>query len=386
VGATGPGMRRWWPEVRPIDVIGSMLAVALGGWIWWAAGERGADAGPFLTLLAVMVVVAVVARWATFFHGTLPAGLLAVGVAVYAIATGDAGPHRLGEEAADTAAGLLFVTGAGAAGIAAARLAPRGPRWAFGLLTVALAALTVSTGALGPILLAALVVIVVVGFLLGQIREPRWVVVWPAILAVFVLLGTMTYGLLVPVGDEGFLRPDPELHERWSTAIDVASDHPLTGVGMGEVGRAEIPQAETAGWARHEPLQLAAETGVIGGALLLTLLGWSLAWIAQPGWRRGSSIAGLVVAGAVILACFQPVFRAPAVPIALAALLGTASLRGGAASWRLAGLWEQLTSTEELPPDPTTPPFGIALVDEHGHPAQDDAGGRPNDPTSTTER
>jgi hypothetical protein len=372
VGATGPGTRRWWPEVRPIDVIGLVLVAALAGWVGWASAERGADAIPFLTLFAVLVVVAALTRWATFFHGTAPAGLLAVTVAVYAIATGDAGPHRLGDEAADTAAGLLFVTGAGAAGIAAARLAPRGPRWAFGLLTVALAALTVSTGALGPAVLAGLVVVVVLAFLLGQIREPRWVVVWPAILAVFLLLGTISYGLLVPVGDEGFLRPDPELHERWSTAIDVASDHPVTGVGMGAVGRAEIPQAVTAGWARHEPLQFAAETGILGGALLLTLLGWSLVWIAQPGWRRGSSIAGLVVAGAVILACFQPVFRAPAVPIALAALLGTASLRGGAASWRLAGLWEHFTSVEERPPDPSTPPFGIPLVDEDGHPALGD--------------
>jgi hypothetical protein len=90
---------------------------------------------------------------------------------------------------------------------------------------------------------------------------------------------------------------------------------------------------------------------VIGGVLLLTLLGWALVWMSQPGWRRGSSIAGAVLAGSIVHACFVPIWHVPVVPLTLAALVGMASMRGGAASWRLAGLWEHLVEAEEVPPE-----------------------------------
>jgi hypothetical protein len=343
---------RWWPGVRRVDVIGFALLVVLIGWVWWASEQQGADAGPLVWLLVGVGVAATPARWATLFHATIPPALLAVGIAVYAITTGDDLPHRLGPgDGSVEVAGALFATGTGAAAMVTLRLAPFWPRLAFGLLTVSLFSLTLLTGSLIATVVAGVVLFATVAFLGMGMKEPRWVVVWPALVAVLVLLGSISYALLVPVGEEGLLRPAPDLHERWSTAVDVASDAPLYGVGRGEVGREAVDLADQAGWARHEPLQLAAETGVISGVLLLSLLGWALVWMAQPGWRRGSSIAGAVLAGSIVHACFVPIWHVPVVPLALAALIGMASMRGGAASWRLAGLWEHIVEAEDVPPE-----------------------------------
>jgi hypothetical protein len=344
--------QRWWPALRTIDVVGVALLVALLGWMWVAARQQDAEAGPVLWLLAGVGLTAALARWATFFHGTAPAALLAIGVAVFAISTGDELPHRLGPEGSVEAAGALFATASGAAAVVALRLRPFWLRLAFGLLTVSLAALTWITGSLGASIIAGIVVLALLAYLTMQVREPRWVAVWPALVAVLILLGTITYATIVPVGEEGWLRPDPVLHERWSTAIDVASDAPWYGIGPGEAGRRAVELADGPGWARHEPLQFTAETGVVGGVLLVALLCWALAWIATGGWRRGSSIAGAVLASSIALACFQPIWHAPAVPIVLAALAGVASMWGGAASWRLAGLWEQLLEEERVDEEP----------------------------------
>jgi hypothetical protein len=343
---------RWWPAVRRVDVVGLVLFVLLIAWVWWASQQRGADAGPLVLLLVAVALTAVVSRWVTFFHATLPPALLALGIAVYAITTGDDLPHRLGPGGGSVeAAGALFATATGAAAMVTLRLAPFWPRLAFGLLTASLFSLTLVTGSSIATVVAGVVLLATVAFLGMGMKEPRWVVVWPAMVAVLLLLGSISYALLVPVGEEGLLRPAPDLHERWSTAVDVASDAPLYGVGRGEVGREAVDLADQPGWARHEPLQLAAETGVIGGVLLVTLLGWALVWMSQPGWRRGSSIAGAVLAGSIVHACFVPIWHVPVVPLTLAALVGMASMRGGAASWRLAGLWEHLVEAEEVPPE-----------------------------------
>jgi hypothetical protein len=348
------GSGRWWPPVRRIDGVGVGLLAALIGWTWWASLQQDADAGPLLSMLLGTAVVAALARWVTFFHGTAPAAAIAIGVAVYAISTGDQ-PHELGTVAPAESAGALFAAGTGAAGLVTLRLTSTWPRFAFGLLTVSLAALTWTSGSRGASLIAGFVVLVLVTYLAIGIKEPRWVVVWPVLVAILVLLGTISYGLVVPVGDEGFLRPDPDLHERWSTAVDVASEHPITGVGVSVTGQEAVPLADGSGWARHEPLQFTAETGVLGGLLLLALLGWLLTWIAQRGWRPGSAIAGAVIAGSVAHACFQPIWHAPAVPLVLAALAGTATMRGGEAAWRLGRVWERVSEAEEVPLEDAPP-------------------------------
>jgi hypothetical protein len=85
---------------------------------------------------------------------------------------------------------------------------------------------------------------------------------------------------------------------------------------------------------------MAADTGLVGGALLLGLLWWALVWVARPGGGPGTVVAGFVIAGSVAHACFAPIWHAPAVVLGLAALAGSASTPGGGAASRLPQLWE----------------------------------------------
>jgi hypothetical protein len=157
--------------------------------------QQEADAGPLLWMLLGIGHRRALARWATFFHAHRPGGGLAIGIAVYAISTGDDLPHGLGTVAAPSSPPVRC-----------SPPAPAPPRWsrcgsprpgpaAFGLLTVALAALTWTTGSLGASVIAGFVVLVLVAYLAiglqgtplgrGLARARRH----PA------LLGTISYGL-----------------------------------------------------------------------------------------------------------------------------------------------------------------------------------------------
>jgi hypothetical protein len=95
---------------------------------------------------------------------------------------------------------------------------------------------------------------------------------------------------------------------------------------------------------------MAADTGLVGGALLLGLLWWALVWVARPGGGPGTVVAGFVIAGSVAHACFAPIWHDPAVPLGLAALAGSASTPGGGDASRLPQLWERQPRGDGAPP------------------------------------
>ncbi|MEX0834862.1 MAG: hypothetical protein WD010_02135, partial [Nitriliruptor sp.] len=84
---------------------------------------------------------------------------------------------------------------------------------------------------------------------------------------------------------------------------------------------------------------------------------WPLGGGARPGGGPGSVVAGFVLAGSIAHACFAATWQVPTVPLALAALAGTASLRGGEAAWRLRALWNRVT---DAPNDGDGEPAGDA--------------------------
>jgi hypothetical protein len=329
VGGTESRTGRWWPEVRRIDVIGVVLFLGFIGWVWWASRAADGAGGTLIALLVGMALLATATRWATFFHGTGPAALLAVVLIAYGLAAGD-GSDGLGTERL----GALLTIGTGAAAVVAVRADRLWLRIIGGGATLALALLTWRTGSLTSTLVVAFVVGATVALLVLPMRERRWVIVWPALVAVFVLLGTVTYASLGIPSDAGLGGIDPDRVAAWEVALDAVSAEPLAGIGRGRVPRG-VEVDETGGWARHEPLQLTAETGVVGGLLLIGLLWWALVWVARPGGGPGSVIAGVVIAGSVAHACLEPIWHAPIVPLALAVLAGAASMRGGDARWRI---------------------------------------------------
>jgi hypothetical protein len=326
----------WWPAIRRIDVIGLVLVLLTIVWVWWASGRADADGGPLIWLLVLLVVVAALARWATFFHGTGPAAAIAIVLLVYGLVSGDGsdngGPERLG---------ALLTVGTGAAAVVALRASRLWLKLAGGALTLLLAFITWGTDSTPASLLALIVVVSTAALLALPMRERRWVIVWPGLVAILVLLGSATYASLGLPADTALGGVMPDRVAAWDVALDAASEEPLTGIGLGAVPP-DATADEAGGWAMHEPLQLAAEIGFLGALLIIVLLWWTLAWVARPGGGPGSVIAGVVIAGSVAHACVASIWRTPAVPIALAALAGAASMRGGHARWRLEALIDSL--------------------------------------------
>lgn len=93
------------------------------------------------------------------------------------------------------------------------------------------------------------------------------------------------------------------LHERlanWRAALDVIADAPVFGVGLMRFGQAYLehrgPDANVTRYAHSGPLQILAETGLVGGLLALV----ALVVVVRAVWARRASLtpADRVLAGA----------------------------------------------------------------------------------------
>ncbi|WP_211262437.1 hypothetical protein [Nitriliruptor alkaliphilus] len=329
---------RWWPRFRRIDRIGLALVLGLAAWVWWASRVQDADGGPLVSLVLAVAIVATLARWAAFFHGTGAPALIVAGVVVYALVAGDDLVQGIGPGGSTEAAGALLATGTGAAAVVVLRARPIWARLAFGAMALLLAWLTWRSGSLAATAIAAVVLLSTIALLALPMQERRWVIVWPGLAAVVLLLGTVTYASLPLPDDLLFGGPGAERVEPWRAALDAVTESPRYGTGHLTDDPAVAVRTDAPGWARHDPLQFTAATGLVGGLLLLAVLWWSLAWVARPRGGPGSIVAGVVIAGSIAHACLEPIWHVPAVPLTLAALAGTASMRGGDASWRLDAL------------------------------------------------
>jgi O-antigen ligase len=113
----------------------------------------------------------------------------------------------------------------------------------------------------------------------------------------------------------------------WRDATTMMTDQPVYGVGpsgFDESSRTAIGDAD-ARWAHNEFLQIGAEMGIPGLGLMLALFGWAFwrLWsLPDPGLSAAIGAAGLAVLG--LHACIDYILHFPAVPIAAAALFGSA--------------------------------------------------------------
>jgi O-antigen ligase len=123
----------------------------------------------------------------------------------------------------------------------------------------------------------------------------------------------------------------PNRSKAAAAALRVVADHPASGVGPGQVvaqtttssGRVQVYQ-----YVHNEYLQVLAELGTIGLALLAALL----VSLARLLWRSRSHSAepelwagvAAACAAAAVQACFDFVWHVPAVPLTVAVLIGLA--------------------------------------------------------------
>lgn len=145
-------------------------------------------------------------------------------------------------------------------------------------------------------------------------------------------------------------------YQMWSSALDAFSSKPLTGIGAGTYQFWWATHGSISGYvvnAHSLYFETLAETGVLGLALLLTLLGASLlgtlaacARRAPPAARaRGAAIAAALLAF-VVAGGVDWVWQIPAIPVT-ALLLAAAGMARGPAGRYLAT--DETTATEEAP-------------------------------------
>lgn len=336
VGTTSPERAAERADARgesaAADVIGALLLAGCAGWTLYTSGGR--DAHPEDMLLALLAVAAGYA--AGRVSGALtPSGAptaAALTVALLVLITpgglsGDPGAPPLQNADADGAL-LALAVGACCCAIQLARGTRR-------LLLVALAAALVgealATGSVAGVLACGASVAVAGSAAVARRRLPTL-----AVLLLCAGLAAVAPVLLAHAdtsGDPGAVTAAPLLDRRtalWFDAVQEATDAPLTGVGPGRFTElsSSAQSSATPGGASSAVLQVAAEQGLPGVALLAGAYGWMLWTLHRAPGRTG---VVLTAAGALTAlaaeAAVSPVLSFPGVTAGAGLLVGIASAR-----------------------------------------------------------
>ncbi len=262
--------------------IGVLLLGLLAGW----ALQSRPDARSALTEAGAIILVAVglvVGMLMARAHPAVPGILVALAVAVVVSLTapdslsGSPLAPPLGYGNADGA--LLLAAAAGV--VTAASSYSLAPRLASALVASAAAAVTWSIHAQAAAVGCALLVVWVLARPLLSAR------VWAAGAAALVL---STTGATV-VWAAGWVAPpawalsalSPDRFALWGDAWQILSDHPVSGVGAGEFARVSPTAAGDLDlqWAHSFVLQIGADLGWVGLALLLLLVAWGIVTLGR---------------------------------------------------------------------------------------------------------
>ncbi|MGH8893776.1 MAG: O-antigen ligase family protein [Actinomycetes bacterium] len=320
--------------------MGSGLAVALVCWAWLISPTVEGPvqyAGAAVACAVAYAAASALARVSPPAPGLLVAGAVLATFVLHPVGltSGAALAAPLGYANANAA----LITCAVAALLLCAEINEPPTRWLFYAAAVVIALLSIGTGSKA-----------------GAITALGMVLLWPVVRGLdrrAIAVGCaalLALGLALVTG-AGLARDsdDPQsggldsaaaavVTERrvqlWSEALDLTAERPVTGVGAGRFDE-ESPSARAdrdARWAHSEPLQVAAETGLVGLCLLVALLIWVLVALAA-GPSRAGVVGILLVLALGAQASIDYVLHFPAVLVAAAAVVGasgsvTASLDG----------------------------------------------------------
>jgi len=118
----------------------------------------------------------------------------------------------------------------------------------------------------------------------------------------------------------------------WRDGLALMLERPLAGVGAGNFGRfsPEALSDPDEPWAHNAFLERGSEAGVAGFGLLLALFLWAFLRLWAAPASTVAALGAAAFGSLAVHACIEYVMERPAVPIAAAALLGTAlGYRGG---------------------------------------------------------
>ncbi|MYX37191.1 MULTISPECIES: O-antigen ligase family protein [Streptomycetaceae] len=291
---------------RPEGVLLAILAVAAG----YAAGRIGGALRPVAVpavaaLTAVLLVVAPPGRLSGG-PDTPPLGYANADAALMVLATGAACCAAWSARSRPLRVGLRLL-GAAAAGFALAVGSAAGFAACLGVVLCSLAADRMRR-ALGLAGLALALVVAVGG-------------------TCAVAVDALPPGLSASLSGQ----LTPARVRLWHDALETAREHPVRGIGPGrfaEAGAGTAPSAAGAGTPRSAPLQLAAEQGVPGVALLGASCVWLL-WALQRSPRPAPVVltAAAALTGLAMQSAVDHVLGYPVVTAGAGLLAGLATSR-----------------------------------------------------------
>ncbi len=307
---------------RLADAVGLALVAALAAWVGLFAGGGAGRAAPVLWLLAGLVAAVAVGRSLASMPGLVPRVIATAVAGTFALTypgilgAGGAPTGYANSNATLAAVGVIAALGAARAATNAAA------RQAWGGVTIALVGITVMSGSVAGILVLA----VALGLLLVS-AVARWapVVLGGGLIATSLVLGVTT---AMALDDSSWLAGSDVVRvELWAAAADLAAEEPLRGLGAGGFEAANpVSQDADLRWVHHEYLELAAELGAVGLALVLALVGWVTwrLWLAAAHDPARVALAGAAVTIVALHATVDHVWHTPAVLLLAAALVGDA--------------------------------------------------------------
>ncbi|HUR73963.1 MAG TPA: O-antigen ligase family protein [Sporichthya sp.] len=327
-----PLARTTWTAWTTYDQVGAALLAAFLGWAWVSALVNHTTAWPLTALLITVAAVYAAGRSRADRLDAVVLGfticLLVLVVIRPASVSGRplAPPLHYGN-----ADGALFALGVAAAAIAAVRATPaqRLLRWT---ATGGLVLITFATTSRAAAALA--LAIVAVAPLAGRAAVRRWCaaigLAAVAVAAVIVVAWAAGHPPLEASRAESAL--SSRRVQLWSEADDLIRAEPLFGVGPGRFS-VESPTAArfpSTSETHSEYLQVAAETGIPGAALLAALVGWVFGALHRS--RRDPRAVVIATAAAASLGiqgAIDYVWHFPAIMVVGAALLGVTTAISG---------------------------------------------------------
>ncbi|HZD80165.1 MAG TPA: hypothetical protein VE646_09015, partial [Actinomycetota bacterium] len=306
-------------DAAGILLAGAMVALAF-------ASERG-DPWPLVGLVLAVAAALVAGRVLGWIHrGIAPACLVLAGVVLIAREQGLVGAGPLSGPFGYRNATAAFFAQAAVAALVLGAAVRRPALWAgAGVVAVGFAwvAMRDSAAAAGTLVLVVLALLAVRGA-----RGAGLATAVAGLAFVAVLGGTIALGAAYAPGDGG--PAARALTERrlvlWHESLDLMVRHP-GGVGPGRFAQVDrtARRDPDAGWAHQEFLQQGVELGWAGFALTVLLFVWGFArLLVHPAPDGVVALGAVALAALGIHAGIDHILHVAAVPVAAAALLGTA--------------------------------------------------------------
>jgi peptidoglycan/xylan/chitin deacetylase (PgdA/CDA1 family) len=335
-----------------IDRLGLGLAAALAGWTVLAAISVGGRPWGTVILVASAALSYGVGRLTASHHPILvPAAVTAIGGAAVAflpfeVFTAKAVTPMLGYANAKAA---FFVVASAAAVMVAMTTARRVLRASVVVAALVFAIVPLVTQARAATVVA--VALPVAAVVAARRTSVRLVSALAGVVLVAAVAGTVVIGALGPSGAV----PDVVGRRRvalWNEAFDLMATHPVVGVGPSRFAT-ESPTARSdpdAAAAHHSFLQSGAETGVPAFVLLVGVFLWGFVRLAGAGHPIGGPLAATALAALGVLASFDSLLSFPALPLTVAALVGSAmSLPDRDRRWRPGAALRKVAKGAVLP-------------------------------------